>query len=215
MLTMLAVAAALAAPAQARPIDNPWFPLPRGRTLVYHGVKDGKAAVDTETVTSRTKVIQGVPCVAVEDRLTLNGKLEELTTDWYTQDASGNVWYYGEATEELDPAGHVVSREGSWQAGVNGAHAGIFMPARPQVGSGGLQEYYKGHAEDHFRVLSLRTSVKTPYVSTSAAMLTKEWTPLEPKVLDHKYYVRGLGTVREESVKGPVETLTLVAVHNP
>jgi hypothetical protein len=196
-------------------VDNPWFPLAPGTTFVYRGVKDGKSARDVVTVTHSTKRIQGVRCTAVADRLYLAGGLEERTTDWYAQDRRGNVWYFGESTAELDRAGHVTSTEGSWQAGRDGAQAGIFMTARPAVGQSRRQEYYKGHAEDHFAVVSLRARVSVTYVSSIRALLTKEWTPLEPGTLDHKYYVRGIGNVKEVTVKGPTERNELVSVHRP
>jgi hypothetical protein len=194
-------------------VDNPWFPLIPGTTFVYRGVKDGKAARDVVTVLHTTKRIQGVRCTSVSDRLYLAGRLEERTTDWYAQDRRGNVWYFGEATAELDRSGHVTSTEGSWLAGRHGAHAGIYMPARPRVGQTGRQEYYKGHAEDHFAVVSVHARVSVPYISSSRAVLTKEWTPLEPGTLDHKYYVHGVGTVKEVTVKGPLERDVLVSVH--
>jgi hypothetical protein len=198
-----------------RRVDNPWFPLIPGTTFVYRGVKDGKIAKDVFSVTSETKTIQGIRCTGVRDRLFLAGRLEERTTDWYAQDVHGDVWYFGESTAELDRAGHVTSTEGSWQAGRNGAQAGIYMTARPKVGQVRRQEYYRGHAEDHFSVLSLRASVSVPYVTSSHALLTKEWTPLEPATLDHKYYVRGIGEVKEVTVKGPTERAELVSVHRP
>ena len=194
-------------------VDNPWFPLTPGTTFVYRGVKDGKAARDVVKVLHTTRTIQGVRCTSVSDRLYLAGRLEERTTDWYAQDRRGNVWYFGEATAELDSSGHVTSTEGSWLSGRNGARAGIYMPARPHVGQTGRQEYYKGHAEDHFAVVSVRARVSVPYVSSTRAVLTKEWTPLEPGTLDHKYYVRGIGTVKEVTVKGPLERDVLVSVH--
>ena len=196
-------------------VDNPWFPLLPGTTFVYRGVKDGKTARDVVTVTHATRTIQGVRSTAVADRLYLAGRLEERTTDWYAQDRRGNVWYFGEATGELDRAGHVTSTEGSWLAGRNGAKAGIYMTARPTVGQSRLQEYYKGHAEDHFAVVSLRARVSVPYTISNRALLTKEWTPLEPGTLDHKYYVRGIGNVKEVTVKGPLERSELVSVHRP
>jgi hypothetical protein len=196
-------------------VDNPWFPLLPGTTFVYRGVKDGKTARDVVTVTHATRTIQGVRSTAVADRLYLAGRLEERTTDWYAQDRRGNVWYFGEATGELDRAGHVTSTEGSWLAGRNGAKAGIYMTARPTVGQSRLQEYYKGHAEDHFAVVSLRARVSVPYTTSNRALLTKEWTPLEPGTLDHKYYVRGIGNVKEVTVKGPLERSELVSVHRP
>jgi hypothetical protein len=193
-------------------VDNPWFPLIPGTTFVYRGVKDGKAARDVFTVLHTTRTIQGVRCTSVSDRLYLAGRLEERTTDWYAQDRRGNVWYFGEATAELDRAGRVISTEGSWLAGRNGARAGIYITARPRVGQSGRQEYYKGHAQDHFAVVSVHARVSVPFVSTTRAVLTKEWTPLEPGTLDHKYYVRGIGTVKEVTVKGPVERDVLVSV---
>jgi hypothetical protein len=196
-------------------IDNPWFPLVPGTTFVYRGVKDGKSAHDVFTVTGATKTIQGVRCSAVRDRLYLAGRLEERTTDWYAQDRRGNVWYFGEATAELDRAGHVTSTEGSWQAGRDGAQAGIYMTARPMVGQSRRQEFYKGHAEDHFAILTLHARVSVPYMSSNRALLTKEWTPLEPGTLDHKYYVRGIGNVKEVTVKGPLERSELVSVQRP
>lgn len=104
----------------------------------------------------------------------------------------------------------MTSREGSWQTGRDGAQAGIFMPAHPRVGQSFRQEFLQGHAEDHFQVLSLSARVRTPDASSNRALLTKEWTPLEPRVLDHKLYMRGIGTVKEETVRGPVERNILV-----
>jgi hypothetical protein len=213
LATVLTAAAFLVSPGpfSAR-VDNPWFPLRPGTTYVYRGVKDGEPARDVVTVTHQTRTIIGAPCVAVSDRLYLSGRLEERTTDWYSQDAKGNVWYFGEATAELDKHGRVKDRSGSWLAGRDGAQPGIFMFAHPRVGQSARQEYLKGQAEDHFQVLRLNASVNVPYLSSTRAILTKEWTPLEPGTIDHKYYVRGIGTVLEQTVKGGVERNALVSV---
>jgi hypothetical protein len=141
--------------------------------------------------------------VVVDDRLYIRGHLEERTNDWYSQDGKGNVWYFGEATAELDASGKVKTTEGSWQAGRDGAQAGILMPAHPLPGQTGVQEHYKGQAEDHFRVLG--------YFGKNA-LLIEEWTPLEPGVLDHKLYVRGTGTVLERTVKGGDELNELISM---
>jgi hypothetical protein len=164
------------------------------------------------TVTHRVKTIQGAPCVVVEERLFVQGRLHERTTDWYSQDRVGNVWYFGETTAELDRQGRIKSREGSWQAGRAGAKAGIFMPARPVVGRSFRQEFFKGHAEDHFQIVRLGATVHTAFATSKSALLTKEWTPLEPGVVDHKFYVRGIGTVLELMVKGGTERNALVAL---
>jgi len=196
-------------------VDNPWFPLVPGTVYTYRGVKDGKASRDVVTVTRSTRTIEGVQATTVHDRLYIGGTLEERTTDWYAQDRSGNVWYLGEATAELDPNGRVTSREGSWFAGVHGAQPGIYMPGSPVVGASGRQEYLKGHAEDHFRVEARDVTVSTPALTSAHALLTKEWTPLEPGVLDHKLYVRGVGTVLEQTVEGGRERNELVSIARP
>jgi len=138
-------------------VNNPWFPLRPGYTLVYRGVKDGQPSRDVFTVTRRTKTILGVACTVVSDKLYLRGRIEERTEDWYAQDRGNNVWYLGEATEELFPNGSVKTREGSWQAGIDGARAGIFMPGHPYRGQTGIQELYKGE-----RRTASKCSTSTP-----------------------------------------------------
>jgi hypothetical protein len=192
-------------------VTNPWYSLLPGSRWVYRGVKDGEPSREVMTVTHRTRTIQGAPCVVVSDLLYLRGRLEERTEDYYTQDAQGRVWYFGEKTAELDRQGHVKNTSGSWLAGRNGAKAGIFMFEHPRPGQSARQEYYKGEAEDHFQVLRLGVSVRVPFVATKRALLTKEWTPLEPGVIDHKFYVRGIGTVLERTAKGPLERNELVS----
>jgi hypothetical protein len=205
---LVAVAASTSAraaqPAFVRNVTNPWFPLEPGTVFVYTGEKDGKHGRELVTVTHATKVIDGVRCTAVADRLHLRGRLAERTTDWYAQDVHGTVWYFGEDTAELNAAGKVTSREGTWRSGVNGAKAGIFMPARPRVGQSFRQEYLSGQAEDHFQVTRL----------SRRSLQTKEWTPLEPDTLDHKLYRRGTGLVTEETVKGGNERWTLADVRH-
>jgi hypothetical protein len=191
-------------------VDNEWFPLAPGTVYVYTGVKDGKPARDVVTVSARTTKIAGFPCAVVEDDLYLAGRLHERTTDWYSQDHTGTVWYFGEKTAELDKAGHVTSTEGSWRTGVGGAKPGIFMPAHPKVGVTHRQEFYKGHAEDYFEIVSIFTTVTSSPADN--ALLTKEWTPLEPNVLDHKLYVRGIGNVVERTVRGGDEHLELLSM---
>lgn len=191
-------------------VDNPWFPLLPGTRWIYTGVKDGKPTRDIVTTTHQTKTIEGVRCIAVHDRLYMRGHLEERTTDWYSQDSHGNVWYLGENTAELDAQGHVTSTEGTWEAGVEGGRAGIYIPGQPRLGQTGLQEFLRGHAEDHFEIVGLFDTVAP--AGRANTLLTKEWTPLEPGVIDHKMYVRGIGTVLEQSQRGPDERNELVSV---
>ena len=193
-------------------VDNAWFPLKPGNRLVYHGSEDGSPFRDVFYVSYRTKTIEGVLCREVHDRVIKRGHVRERTTDWYAQTKRGVVWYFGERTATLDPRGHVESRDGSFRSGRDGAEAGIFMPAHPRVGESFLQENYPGHAEDRFGILSLNAHAVSPAVASQHAMLTRETTPLEPGVVDHKYYVRDIGNVTEKTVRGGSEVLHLVAI---
>lgn len=193
-------------------VDNPWFPLPVGRTLEYTGSRDGKHAREIVTITANTRTIARVPSRVVRDVLYIDGVLAESTRDYYSQDSAGNVWYFGEDTAELNDKGAVTSTEGTWHAGVDGAEPGIVMEATPKVGKTMRQEYLKGHAEDFFKVVDLAASTTVPAGTYSPALRTEEWTPLEPDVLSNKYYAKGIGIVHEVDVKGSNEELRLQKV---
>jgi hypothetical protein len=193
-------------------IDNKYFPLKPGTTFVYRGKTKNATERDVMSVTDSTKQIMGVKCVVVDDRVWAHGKLSEKTFDWYAQDQKGNVWYFGENTKEYKDG--KVSTEGSWEAGKDGAKPGVIMQAHLKVGQTYRQEYKKGVAEDMAKVLDLNGSVKVPYGSFKHAVVTKEWSPLEPGVVAHKYYAAGAGDVKEVAVKGPMERLVLVEVRS-
>ena len=196
-----------------RRIDNPWFPLKPGSKWHYRGVDSDGRFIDNMRVTQRTKKIEGVRVTVVHDVVRRHGKPREITNDFYAQDHHVNIWYFGENTRELNSHGHVTSRAGSFRAGRNGARPGVLIPGHPTVGQKARQEFYKGHAEDHFKVLDVNARVSTPFVSSNHAVRTREWTPLEPKVLDNKWYVHGVGDVKEKTVKGPKEILHLASFH--
>jgi hypothetical protein len=200
-IPILAAAALAVAPAAAAHA-NPWFPLKPGTTYVYRGAEGKHHARNVVKITDRTRVVGGVRCVVIDDRVYEDGRLAERTKDYYAEDARGNVRYYGEDTAILDRRGRVTSREGTWHAGVNGAKAGLYMPAHPRKGEHHRQEFYPGHAEDEFRVHSVGPDV----------LETREFTRLEPGVLDSKVYVRGIGQVSERTLKGGHEALHLVSI---
>src|SRR5437588_2727648 len=196
-------------------ITNPWFPLVPGTVYGYRGTKDGKQAMDVLAVTHRKRTIDGIRATVISDRLYENGRLAERTTDWYAQDRNGTVWYLGEKTATLNARGKVLDTAGSWTAGIRGAHAGIYMPGRPHQGQVARQEYAKGQAEDQFKVLKFDARVDVGGVSSQHALLTQETTALEPGIVDHKLYVRGIGTALEVTVKGGNERLELISVTRP
>jgi hypothetical protein len=206
LLAVLAAATAASVPAPAdftTRIDNPWWPMRPGARWVYRETdSEGARQRVVVTVTRRTKLIaNGVTARVVHDVVTEGGKPVEVTDDWYAQDPGGAVWYLGEDTTEYEN-GRPVSKAGSWEAGVDGAEAGIIMPARPRVGMRYRQEHYPGHAEDRARVMSLRERVEVPFGFFRRTLMTRDENPLDPKVLEYKFYARGVGPVLAVSVSG-------------
>ncbi len=192
-------------------IDNPYMPLEPGTVLRYKGISDGETEIGIVTVTDETKEVMGVSTTVVKDVVEIDGKLAEKTFDWFAQDRYGNVWYFGEISREYEE-GKFVGLEGSWEGGVDGALPGIVMLGDPQIGDRYRQEFYKGEAEDFGAVIELGASVKVPAGTYSDVLVTKDWNPLEPKVLEHKYYARGIGVVLERKVRGGQEKFELIEV---
>jgi hypothetical protein len=185
-------------------IDNPYWPMRPGTSWIYRGTGDeGPPHRIVVSVTNRTKrVAAGVVARVIHDRETQAGRLIEDTWDWYAQDSAGNVWYLGEATKEYRN-GKVSSTKGSWEAGVDGAQAGVIMPAHPRVGMTYRQEYFHGEAEDRAKVLSLDEHVGVAAGSFDRVLKTRDWTPLEPSAAEHKLYARGTGPILTLEVGGP------------
>jgi hypothetical protein len=192
-------------------VTNPYMPLLPGMVYVYKGVEDGKPALNITTVTRQSKQILGVDITVVHDRVYINKKLAEDTLDWYAQDKQGNVWYFGEDSKEIEN-GKVVSTEGSWEAGVDGATPGIVMEAHPKRGDRYGQEHAGKVAQDKAAVLSVRQTTQVPFGTFTRVLQTKEFTPLEPGVVEQKFYARGIGFIRSVMVKGGTEEYKLVAI---
>ena len=182
-------------------VDNPFLPLRPGMRWEYRTESENGIEVTVVEVTTSTRVIMGVRCVEVRDTVRLDGDVIEDTLDWYAQHHDGTVWYFGEDTREYE-GGQVVSTEGSWMGGVDGALPGIVMPGRPRIGDRYRQEYYVGHAEDMAEVLSMAEQATVPTGSYDAVIETSETTPLEPQLLEHKYYARGVGAALMVDVAG-------------
>jgi hypothetical protein len=196
-------------------VDNPYFPLEPGTTWVYRGTRDGAPTRDVQTVTDRKITIQGAPATVVHDALYVSGRLFERTDDYYAQDRQGNVHYLGEDTAELDKNGNVTSTEGSFRAGVDGAEGGIIMLAHPRPGDSYRQEFYRGHAEDQARVLKLNATVTVPFGTFSNALKTEETSRLDPGVVEHKWYAKGIGEVKAQDVRGGTDQDALVSMTTP
>ncbi|HSJ76663.1 MAG TPA: hypothetical protein VK899_10895 [Gemmatimonadales bacterium] len=192
-------------------VDNPLFPLRPGTRFVFKGVEDGENEINVTIVTHDRKSILGVSATVVLDRVFVHGELKEKTFDWYAQDKQGNVWYLGENTKEFED-GKVVSTEGSWQAGRDGAKPGIIMLAHPQVGDSYRQEFLLGEAEDQARVVATDIDQRVPYGSFENCIRTVEFTRLEPGVKEAKIFCPGVGFVRAQGVEGPTTRLVLTNI---
>jgi hypothetical protein len=183
-------------------IDNAFWPMAPGTRWVYREVDtEGHAQKVVVKVKSRTKDIQGITATVVHDVVSDRGELVENTFDWYAQDVCGNVWYLGENTKEYEN-GEVVSTAGSWEHGVDGAMAGVIVPADPEVGLSYRQEFYAGEAEDAAEVLSLDEQAEVPFGHFTEVLLTKDFTPLHPRILEFKLYAKGIGPVLVLGVSG-------------
>ncbi len=194
------------------PRPNPYFPLEPGWKATLRGSADGKRIVETIEVTGRTKEIGGITTTVILDVVRHRGTLVEKTHDWYAADDQGAVWYFGERTATYDDTGDVVSTEGSWEAGVDGAIAGIIMPAAPRPTQAFREEFYRGHAEDQGWIVQRGGSVTVAYGTVDRVVRMFEWSRLEPGVMIAKQLAPGLGIVRETVIAGGHETLELVDV---
>jgi hypothetical protein len=192
-------------------VTNPLFPLVPGTVFDYK-VQETTETVKV-TVLSETKLIKGITCVVVHDQASSGGQVVEDTFDWYAQDDEGNVWYMGEDTTAFDAG--AMSKEGSWEYGVDGALPGIVMKGTPKVGDTYRQEYRKGEAEDEGEVLSLDASVTVPYGTFTGCVQTRDFTALEPDTEENKYYCPNVGQVRAIATKGGPETEDLLMVTKP
>jgi hypothetical protein len=182
-------------------IDNPYWPIRPGSHWVYREVEDGEVHRDDVTVTNQTKTLGGIEARVVHDRVSQNGETLENTDDYYAQDSDGNLWYLGEDTSEYKN-GKLKTKEGSWAYGVDGAQPGVIVPASPKQGMKYREEYYAGHAEDAAEILSVGSQVQVPYGRFHNAVLTRNFSTIEPTVEEMKLYAKGVGPVMELVVSG-------------
>lgn len=196
-------------------IDNPYWPMQPGTRWVYRetDARGNRQRVEV-TVTDRTRTIRGIQARVVHDVVSERGEPVEKTLDWYAQDSAGSIWYLGEFTREYGD-GEAVSTEGSFEYGVDGAQAGVIVPAEPRPGCGYRQEYYQGQAEDRGRILSTRDDIKVSGERYRDVLATSDRVPLEPFVLEHKFYAKGVGPVLTVGVSPSESRESLVRVRRP
>ena len=206
-------------------IDNPYWPLLPGARVVYFEESEDECIVNEVLVTSDTKsdfngIYAGLIARVVFDREWLDEDCDgghdvllESTFDWHAQDDGGNIWYLGEDTTEFlydDEGGFLgTSKEGSWQAGEDGAVAGLIMLAQPTPGAFYQQEFYEGVAEDAGKVIGVDRKVTTNLGDFDGCVITKEWSPLSPGSIEHKHYCPEFGLVLIEHASDAVEAVEI------
>lgn len=191
-------------------IDNPYLPFTPGSTWVYEGVDEEGVTERIEvTVTGARREVMGVSTVVVRDTAYVDGEIVEDTYDWFAQDREGNVWYFGEDTSEYED-GVPINDAGAWEAGVDGALPGIVMPADPAVGDAYRQEFYAGEAEDMGEVLEVGVTHSIGLGEYQDVLVTEDWSPLEPDVIERKYYAPGVGKLVEEKTAGGEDHVELI-----
>ncbi len=192
-------------------VNHPYLPYAPGMTFLYEAETDEGLELNEVYVTDQTKDILGVTCTVVRDLVWLDGQLREETYDWFAQDVVGDVWYFGEDSTAYNEDGS-ISKEGSWEAGVDGALPGILLPGNPRPGLTYRQEYYEDVAEDMGKTLRLNADVSVPYGDFEDCLETKEWSPLERGAVEHKYYALDVGLVLTRELGGKTVRVELVDV---
>jgi hypothetical protein len=189
--------------AWAASVSNPYFPLVPGTVFTYRLETSGGVETERVEVLADTREIQGVQATIVHDQVSVNGELAEDTFDWYAQGTDGTVWYLGEDSKEIEH-GAVVSTEGSWEWGVNGALPGVVMWADPgsHLNEQYRQELSEGVAEDLASVVAVNQAVQVPSGDLSGCIETRDWNALESGSVEHKYYCPRVGLVLETDQGG-------------
>ncbi len=204
-------------------IDNELLPMVPNTTQTYKADGADGCEVDVVTVTNETKAIAaGITARVVRDLAyedaECNGTLHlvERTDDWFAQDNSDNVWYMGEYSENCDGPNNCTLSDGSWEAGVDGAKAGIIMLAHPTSGDQYHQEFYEDHAEDEAKVSGVGVTVKLsredafPPGTFTGCLKTKEWSDLDTGSVEQKYYCPDIGLVAIDEHHGKILRAELV-----
>lgn len=178
---------------------NPFYiPLVPGTQLMYEGEEDGESIELRITVLEDTEVVDGVETRVIEEYETVDDEVVEVSRNFFAICAETNsVFYFGEEVDIYED-GEVVSHEGAWRAGEDGAVAGVIMPGTVLLGSRYFQEVAPDVAMDRADHVSMTATVETPAGTFEDCLEVRETTPLSPDDLSYKFYARGVGLVRDD-----------------
>ena len=204
---------------------NPYFPLVQGNEWLYRGEfeEDGENIVETVRiiVTNKTKLIDGIHCLVVQDIVHKNGELVEDTNDWFAQDVDGNIWYCGEEVKDYEyfegdepPTPELVAIDGSFKAGLEGDKAGISLPAPDEAEVGDIirQEVSWANAEDTIEILAFDNNDQSVagFGCNNNCLKTRDFSPMDPGVEEEKYYLPGVGRILEYDTEEPDARIELI-----
>jgi len=179
---------------------NPFFILEPG----FQQVLAGGAEQLVITVLDETRMVAGVETRVIEERETKDGKLVEVSRNYFAiSKRTKDVYYFGEEVDTYRD-GEVVDHEGMWLAGVSGARFGLIMPGQPSLNFKHYQEIAPRVALDRAEIISLDETVRTPAGEFTSCLRVQETSPLEPGISEYKYYARGIGLVQD----GPLKLVT-------
>ena len=180
--------------------SNTFFVLVPGVQATYEGREEGKPTVLTITVLNETRMVDGVETRVVEEREVAEGKISEVSRNFFAiSRVTGDVYYFGEESQTYKN-GAPAGREGSWLAGVNGAHFGLAMPATPLLGARYYQELAPKVAMDRAEIASLQEKIETPAGHFDHCLKTVETSDVEPG-RESKLYAPGVGLILDGDLK--------------
>ena len=176
---------------------NPYFILEPGYTLILEGGSERLVI----TVLNETIIVDGIETRVVEERETKAGRLVEISRNYYAIDTrTSDVYYFGEDVD-IYAGGQVSSHGGAWLSGVGDARFGLIMPGTVALEAKHYQEIAPGVAMDRARIIGLSENLVTPAGQFEQVLKVEETTPLEPLIIEYKYYALGIGMIRD----GPLE----------
>jgi len=181
--------------------ENSYFILEPGYQVILEGEENGEQLQLTMTVLDETKLVDGVQTRVVEEMESEGGNLVELSRNYFAIcKPTNDAFYFGEDVDIYED-GEIVSHEGTWLAGQNGAKAGMIMPGKVEVGMKYYQEIAPGVAEDRAEIVSVNDTLDTPAGKFQNVLKTEETNPLEPNEKEYKFYAPRIGLIQEEGLK--------------
>lgn len=188
-------------------VGHPFMPLTPGTLLVYEGFDEGLPRRDEVRVQREPETILGVACTAVVQQVIIDGEPAESTTEWFAQDRAGNVWKFGEESQEFDGGAGAATTPDSWRAGASGALPWMVLSAQPRAG-----DVYDGTwpgGEEVVSVVATDAVAAVPFGSFAGCLVALETNPDDVEDADRIIYAPGVGSISEQGAGGLIELVEM------